>query len=228
MSEDSLERLASRLAMLTGEEGEAENAGRAVGAMAHRLGLSGGELKAIFLAGVDALRQRAEQREATPDVEALQAEVSSLRHAVEMVERALLQAERERDELRSSHGALNEMLARGRSGRRAFRFLAALLMLIVAGGATAALLSAGPGLVLPSLWPRSQPTAATSGRLGVVRVGSAELHEQPDASSLMLATLPAGTRLGVKRMVWRSLMQWAEVEVDGRTGYILGTEIDLP
>jgi hypothetical protein len=29
-------------------------------------------------------------------------------------------------------------------------------------------------------------------------------------------------------MVWHSLMQWAEVDVGGRTGYIVGPDIDIP
>ena len=48
---EDIERLANRVAMLVSDDGEADNAGRAVGQLARRLGLSGGDLKAIVLAG---------------------------------------------------------------------------------------------------------------------------------------------------------------------------------
>jgi hypothetical protein len=51
LTTEDIERLASRVAMLASEDGEADNAGRAVGQMARRLGLSGGDLKAMFLDG---------------------------------------------------------------------------------------------------------------------------------------------------------------------------------
>lgn len=52
-SEEEIERLANRLAMLVSDDGEADNAGRAVGSLARRLGLTGGQLKAIFMAGAE-------------------------------------------------------------------------------------------------------------------------------------------------------------------------------
>ena len=44
--------------MLASEDGEADNAGRAVGAMARRIGLTGGDLKRIFLAGTASVPRR--------------------------------------------------------------------------------------------------------------------------------------------------------------------------
>jgi hypothetical protein len=51
VSGEDVERLAARVAMLVSDDGEADNAGRAVGQLARRLGLSGGDLKAMLLAG---------------------------------------------------------------------------------------------------------------------------------------------------------------------------------
>ena len=51
VSGEDIERLAARVAMLVSDDGEADNAGRAVGQLARRLGLSGGDLKAMLLAG---------------------------------------------------------------------------------------------------------------------------------------------------------------------------------
>ena len=47
VSGEDLERLANRMALLVSDDGEADNAGRAVGQLARRLGLSGGDLKAL-------------------------------------------------------------------------------------------------------------------------------------------------------------------------------------
>ena len=56
LNEDDIDGLANRLALLASGDGEADNAGRALGAMARRLGLTGGELKALFLDGARAGR----------------------------------------------------------------------------------------------------------------------------------------------------------------------------
>jgi hypothetical protein len=39
--------------------------------------------------------------------------------------------------------------------------------------------------------------------------------------------LPPGTRIQVRQVLWRALVQWAEVEIGGAPGYVLSTEIDL-
>lgn len=228
MSEDNLERLASRLAMLAGEDGEADNAGRAVGAMAHRLGLSGGELKAIFLAGVAVLRPPAKGAGAEPDREQLVAEVALLRREVEEMKFAIRQAERERDVVRATNVALEDMLSSVRAAGQVRRALAITVVLAVLAGVAGAFLLGAPKLHVASLLRREPPVATPFGRAGVVRVTSTDVYERPDPASPVLATLLSGTRVGVRHMVWHSLMQWAEVDVGGRTGYVLGTDIDFP
>jgi hypothetical protein len=228
MDEDDLEGLASRLAMLASEDGEADNAGRAVGAMAHRLGLSGGELKAIFLAGVAVLRPPADGADAEPDREHLLAELALLRREVEVMQTALRRAEHERDVVRATNIALEEMLGSVRSARQVRRAIAITVVLAMLAGGAAAFLLHGPKLELASLLRLAPPVATPFGRSGVVRVASTDIHEQPDPASPVLVTLPSGSRIGVRRMVWHSLMQWAEVDVGGRTGYIVGPDIDIP
>lgn len=228
MSEDNLERLASRLAMLAGEEGEADNAGRAVGAMARRLGLSGGELKAIFLAGVAVMRPRVDGADAEPDREQLRAEVALLRREVEVMKSAVRHAERERDVVRATNIALEDMLISTRTAGQVRRALAITVLLAVLAGVAGAFLLGAPKLHLASLLHREPPVATPFGRTGVVRVTSTDVYEQPDPASPVLATLLSGTRVGVRHMVWRSLMQWAEVDIGGRTGYVLGTDIEFP
>jgi hypothetical protein len=228
MSEDNLERLASRLAMLAGEEGEADNAGRAVGAMARRLGLSGGELKAIFLAGVAAVRPRAEAANAEPDSAALRDELALLRREIEVMKSAVRQAERERDVVRATNIALEDMLISARSAGQVRRALAITVVAAVLAGVAGAFLLGGPKLHVASLLQREPPVATPFARTGVVRVTRTDVHEQPDQASPVLATLLSGTRVGVRQMVWRSFMQWAEVDVGGRTGYVVSIDIDFP
>ena len=61
-----------------------------------------------------------------------------------------------------------------------------------------------------------------------MRPGGALLFRQPERAGLPLAALPRGQHVQVRRLVWKSLFQWAEVEAPGGwTGYVLTTEIDL-
>jgi hypothetical protein len=39
--------------------------------------------------------------------------------------------------------------------------------------------------------------------------------------------LAEGTHVVVRRTLWRNLQQWVEVEFDGKSGYVLSTEINL-
>jgi hypothetical protein len=228
MNEEEVEGLASRLAMLAGGDGEADNAGRAVGAMTHRLGMSGGELKAIFLAGVAALRARANAADAEYDNEQMQAELASLRRQVEVIGTALRRAEREREVLRTANAALEDVLNSARSAAQVRRAFGITVVLAVLLGVAGAFLLGGPKLDVASWLHREPPVATPFGRPGFVHAASTDVHEQPDAASPVLATLPGGTRVGVRRMVWHSLMQWAEVDIEGRTGYIVSPDIDFP
>ena len=43
----------------------------------------------------------------------------------------------------------------------------------------------------------------------------------------LVATLPRGTHVAVRRVLWNMMTQWAEVDASGQLGYISTTEIEL-
>jgi hypothetical protein len=211
-----IERLAARVAMLASEDGEAANAGRAVGAMARRLGFSGGELKRIFLDGiaVGAGRMRA------ADGGAPAAAHEDLRQQRAVAE----QAAWERDRLVAEVGLLRQ---------RVERLRAALRIVLLAGGAgVLGLAVVGLGVwVGPGRAPVAPTAPDSSGalrRMVLVRPGGARLFRKPEQTSGLIALLPAGKRVWVRRLLWKDLFQWAEVELPGgQVGYVLTTEVDL-
>ena len=76
--------------------------------------------------------------------------------------------------------------------------------------------------------PTAAFQAADDHRAATVRPGGALLFRQPERAGMPLAALPSGQHLQVHRLVWKSLVQWAEVEAPGGwIGYVLTTEIDL-
>ena len=218
IGEEEIERLANRLAMLVSDDGEADNAGRAVGALARRLGLTGGQLKAIFMAGADsAVAQSVRMRR-------LERETVRLRERLAEAEAAAETLQRERDALLRETEELQAELTAQLHGRR-MRGLAAVAAVLMLGGA-AALVAWGPKLrlggeaVVPQQGTPVWRTATVHDRPAVLRAA-------PDTDAAALATLPPGTRLAVHRQLWHNLTQWVEVELDGQTGYVLSTEVDL-
>jgi hypothetical protein len=209
-SEGDLERLADRVAMLAAEDGEADNAGRAVGALARRIGLTGGDLKRIFLVGAASSG----------------AETAALREHVDSLDAERRALAWERDVLRAENGKL---LDRVRRLRATLQGCAA-----AAGGVLAVALLAGgiawvghAGRSAPAEPPPPVASPAGAQRTALVRPGGALLFRQPERVGPAIA-LPGGQRLTIRRLVWKSLFQWAEVETpDGGVGYVLTTEIDL-
>jgi hypothetical protein len=222
ISEDDLERLASRLAMVVSEDGEAENAGRAMGQLARRLGLTGGHLKEIFLAGGGEIRATA----AAADVERLQRELATLRHALATAEADRAQAERDRDELQFEVAALRTALMRRRgAARRRLAVGLVLLFAVLAVGAIAYVGTAAPSPQAPALAGAS--AGAPMRRVAMVRSARTLAYAHPSREAPVLATLPPGMPLVVHRLVWNMLLQWAEIELGSGTGYVLTTDIDL-
>lgn len=214
VSDAELERLASCLALLASDSGEADNAGRAVGVMARRIGLSGGDLKRIFLAGA-ALPSGNTERDR------LEAEASALRHSLARLDAEARRTGGERDALRVENRRLQSSLNSLRASARVFGVVGAVLLL---AAGTAAWI--GPSR--PSAQPQPEPLAAGLRRAAVVRPGGAVLFPAPERAGRPLLVLAAGQRLWVRRLVWKSLFQWAEVEgPGGLTAYVLTTEIDL-
>jgi hypothetical protein len=215
--EADLERLAARLAMLASDDGEADNAGRAVGAMARRIGLTGGDLKRIFLAGAASVPGGAEHGR-------LEGEVSTLRQNLAMLDADAQRAAWERDVLRAENERLHASLAGLRASVRSWGLAGvaiALVLLVV--GATAWI-----GQSHPAAAPRVAQDAAGLRRAAIVRPGGALLFRAPDRAGEPLVSLPGGQLVQVRRLVWKDLFQWAEVEAPGGLiGYVLTTEIDL-
>jgi hypothetical protein len=216
--EADFERLAARVAMLASDDGEAANAGRAVAVMARRLGLTGGDLRAILLAGSAPL-----DPEALSDrdkAEASEREASDLRGGLRATEAMVRRLQSECHLLALENQTLKAALHRATASRR--RWLAAIG---VAGVAMAAGLVLLESATRPDT-PRSVP-GTVLGRTAVIRPPGAVLHQGPDADTPAVARLPSGTKATVLRLVWNALRQWAEVEANGRTGYVLTTELEL-
>jgi hypothetical protein len=230
VSEEDLERLASRMAMLVSEAGEADNAGRAVAALARRLGLSGGQIKAYFLAGAtDSLRserKRGSSADAAAQIDRLERELSALRHGLKLTEVQARNAQRERDALRAENSTLIDSLDRARSAGQVRKF--------VGGAAVAAAILGGVVLYAgPALRPvnpggvAERPAGSPFLRAGVVRGNGAAVLRAPEQGAALVTQLPPGARIQVRQVLWRSLVQWAEVDIGGAPGYVLSTEIDL-
>ena len=228
VSDEDLERLASRLAMLVSEPGEADNAGRAVAALARRLGLTGGQLKAFFLAGAgQSLHARPGRRDEdlAQEVDRLERELSALRHSMKLTEVQARNAQRERDALRQENGVLLDSLDRSRASGQVRKYIGAAAVAAVLLGLAAVFL--GPSLRSSVDGREARPAGSPFLRSAVVRTSGAALHRAPDTGSEVVTQLPAGTRVQVRQVVWRALMQWSEIEVGGLSGFVQSTEIDL-
>lgn len=212
---DDLERLANRLALLASGDGEADNAGRAVGQMARRLGLSGGDLKQMFLAGASAPAPKPTER----------GDTLTLRKEIRDLEAALRQALGERDAARAELTNLKigqyntKAVQRGRLAL--FAASVPIGVLIVVGVAMF-----GPDLSISRGQPESRP-AITAGSSGTVRGKATLLYREPDRVSKVLGTLAPGSQVSVRRLVWNLMSQWAEVESSAGTGYVAVTDIEL-
>lgn len=215
-SRDDLERLANRLALLASGDGEADNAGRAVGQMARRLGLSGGDLKQIFLAG-------AGQAPAKP---AERGDTLTLRREIQELEQALRQAQAERD---AARGELTSRKIGDYRVRAARRSRIALIAALLPIGVMAALAVAmfGPDLSVSRGPPDSAPATLGAPASAIVRSRAALLYREPDRVSPVITTLAAGSSLAVQKLVWNMMSQWALVETGSATGYVPVTDIEL-
>ncbi|HTN11895.1 MAG TPA: hypothetical protein VL154_13085 [Acetobacteraceae bacterium] len=219
LTNEDIERLASRVAMLASDDGEADNAGRAVGQLARRLGLTGGDLKHMFLDGArpDAQATRARGHE----VERLERELEELRRNLRSMEAAARVIQWERDELLTEKGELTVRLYRGRALRRSRRIaLAAGAALVLLVGGTVAML--GPDLGSP----RVSVERPTSG-IAIVRSAHARLLSAPKTDAALVVAMPPGTRLVVRRVLWNMMMQWAEVEMGRLSGYVPTTDLEM-
>jgi hypothetical protein len=217
--DDDMERLASRIALIVSEGGEAENAGRAAGALARKLGLSGGDLKEIFLAGLQA--EAAKRRRGSSGDLARENEV--LRERAEVAEGAARQAQHERDILRAETRTYEAALQRRRHND-VITGAVGIAMVVVA------IIGAGWFLVgpnRPSAASREATLGEAGGRVAVVRSGGANVRDQPVTEATIVLHLAAGRHVAVKRLVWKELLQWVEIDLGDHEGFVVTSEVDL-
>ena len=242
VSDEDMERLASRLAMLVSEDGEAENAGRAVAHLMRRLGMTGGQLKELFLAGASgrpaASPPPPPQHPRPADLERLEREIVALRRGVREAENELRNAERERDGLVSEVERLRSALFRAQSISHAERIIGGILLVAV-------LVAAAVGYVVPfGRPPAPAPPAPTPTmqlpaerlpgdqqpdvrRIATVRSAHTLVYAEPDRAARVIASLTPGSSLVVHRLFWNMLYQWAEVEIASGIGFVVTTDITL-
>ena len=248
LSGDDVERLASRLAMMVSEEGEAANAGRAVAQLARRLGLTGGELKELFLNGAaSGLARPPPPAAPREEIDALEREISTLRKGLRLMEANCRDLEYERDALFSELASLQNLADNARSASRLRYALIGVLVLALAGAGSVGFLMSvdestrplpnGPpraDLLVPAPGPAAKPAASASPnygpvarRVGIVRNGRAVAYRAPDRNASAVATLQPGMPVVVRRVFFNVDTDWAEVEVGSVLGYVLTTDIDL-
>ncbi len=220
---EDLERLASRLALMTSEDGEAENAGRAVGQLARKLGLSGGQLKAIFLAGVRAAGVPLPSPEPDPEAVArLEREAEALRRLLDQSDHALRMADQRIAVLEAENERARDALDRARVTGRVWRVAG--VVVLAAGLIGGGLAWFGP----PLRWRGpAVPGVAEEGRMATVGRPGTTLLREPDVAAEVVGHLDAGARLPVRRLLWRGFAQWVETEIAGLPAYAPATEIDL-
>lgn len=225
VSGEDLERLANRVALLVSDDGEADNAGRAVGQLAKRLGLSGGDLKALVLAGAGTGFRPG----SSPATLRLEQEIDALRRELREAREAERAAREDREALVAENGAMRVAMYRRQAGakmRNLILGLGAIGVLVVAAGVV--LLAPDPAPTGLRSAPAGRGDAAVpSARVAMVRGAGAVLYREPDRSSQVIGRLGAGTRLLVQRTEWRSMMQWVQVEVEGRVGFVATTEVEI-
>ncbi len=246
---EDIERLASRLAMMASEEGEAANAGRAVAQLARRLGLSGGALKEMFLQGALAQTVRPVAPQVGGEAERMEREIRVLRRSVRLLEANYRDLEGERNVLAVQLDTMRQLVATRRGRSRIGLMLIVLLTVAASGGGFVGwLVSAGDlggarGFVPTPLTQGSfvvsggdqtavNPTATTAlgpvlRRVGVIKAGRSVARREPDEGAAAVATLLQGTPAVVRRIFGPEGRRWAEIEVGSSIGYIPAADIDL-
>jgi len=229
ISPEDLERLANRMAQLTGYEQDADNAGRAIGALARRMGLTGDDLRAWMLAGALNRRSRDGAHDLAPQATAdhlrIERTLANSEHSLRVAEAQLRQAHSERDALKEENNLLIESLDRARSSEQVRRYVGiAVIAAAILGGVV---LTVGPALRPVPDVATQRPFGSPFLRIGVVRGAGGTVYKVPQTTGLIVTQLVAGSRVQVRQTVERNQQHWVEVEVGGVAGYMLSTEIDV-
>lgn len=225
VSQEDIERLAARVAMLVSEDGEAANAGRAVGQLARRLGLSGGDLKQLFLNGT--LGPARKPRPAEPGAAE---EIATLKRNLRRLETIIENLQEERDQLVNEGGQIRVAMYQARARRRQHLVIAgAGIAVLLVVGTVVGFADFGGGRRVPVATDAASPAPwrPAPGTSATVRSARGTLYSQADPTSSPVIYLPAGTKVQVRRVLWNMMTQWAEVETLGKSGYVPMTEIDL-
>jgi hypothetical protein len=234
VTEDDIRRLADRLAMVVSTDGEADNAGRAIGQLARNFGLTGGQLKELLIAGATATVLEARLKR-------LEWEAATLQQGLTKTQARCEVAEADREALVRDVDALQTKLRAGRRRRLALAVVVVVAAVIGAIAAGGALGTAGMVRSLIGMAGTASPGPGSPGtgvarmavvrmavvRMAVVRAGHVTVFASPDPSGQVLASVPAGTSLRVHNMVWNQLILWAEVEIGDRLGYVRSTDVDV-
>lgn len=231
LSDEDLERLASRIAALADETTDADLAGRAVAGLARRLDLSSDDLKSLLLAGAatrrNALIQSGLSKDAATMVTRLEQELAATRHNARLTDTQLRNTLRERDALKDVNDMLVDSLDRARSAEQVRKYvgLAAVAAAVLGG----ILLYAIPNLhAPPPLETPARPAGSPFLQTGTVRNGGARVLAEPLTNANLITELTPGTRVQVRQQITRDLLTWTEIEVGGITGYALSREIEVP
>jgi hypothetical protein len=229
ISPEELDRLANRVAQLVGYDQDADNAGRAIGAMARRLGLSGDNLRQWLVAG--ALLQTGQNSEAEiipPDRSVagrLERALANSEHSLRVVEAQLRHTQSERDALKEENALLIASLDRARSAEQVRRYLG--FAVVAAAILGAVVLTAGPTLRPMATGQQTRPFGSPFLRSGVIRANGTTVYRVPQVTGMVITQLTAGTRVQVRQTVERDQVHWIEVEVGGVAGYVVSTDIDV-
>lgn len=227
---EDIERLANRVAMLISDDGEADNAGRAVGQLARRLGLSGGDLKAMVLAGAG----KSYRPGTSPGLHKLEQELDALRRELRAAQDAARTAQQDRDALVTENGAMRVAMYRHRAGMRLRRLVLGLGLIGAVSVAAGVALFTPDSITLSGpapqgatgLRPRGDGVSVVT-RMVPVGPGGAVVRRDPDTASPVVTRLGAGYEVLVQRMVSRGAIQWFQVEANGQVGYVMVTEVAL-
>ncbi|MDR3524812.1 MAG: hypothetical protein P4L66_12005 [Acetobacteraceae bacterium] len=225
ISPEDLERLANRLAQLTGYDQDADNAGRAIGGLARRMGVSGDDLRNWLLAGALSRMPQDIRAHGAPDGLRMERALANSEHSLRVAEAQLRQAHSERDALKEENNLLIESLDRARSGEQVRRYVG--MSVIAAAILGGAVLAVGPALRPVPQIETQRPFGSPFLRSGVVRGAGGTVYKLPQTTSVVVTKLVSGSRVEVRQTVERDQQHWVEVEVGGVVGYMVSTDLDV-
>ena len=229
ISAEDLERLANRVAQLAGYDQDADNAGRAIGAMARRMGISGQQLREWLLAGANRYQQQDGEPEIRSpdqsDIARLERTLANSQHSLRVVEAQLRHSISERDALKEETSLLIMSLDRARSSEHVRRYIG--IAVVAAAILGAFVLTSGPALHPTPQPEQTRPFGSPFLGTGVIRGNSTAIYRLPQVTAPVVTQLTAGAHVQVRQTVERDGEHWVEIEVGGVAGYVQSTMIEI-